>query len=81
MMMKENAIGSPLWASKAMIDSVNQVCNDMAWGERREIGRIGLALQDFICRDLIEEIVGELASFSLCMYSLPFQACQRSLRF
>lgn len=73
---------SPMWGSKAMIDSVNEVCRDIAWGERREVGRIGLALQDHICRDLIEEFVKDLLG-SFCMFkcSLPFEACRRSLRF
>ncbi|RDX74869.1 hypothetical protein CR513_45330, partial [Mucuna pruriens] len=46
-----------MWSSKAMIKSVDEVCRDVAWGEKREVGRIGLALQDCICRDLIEETV------------------------
>ncbi|KAL2320558.1 hypothetical protein Fmac_029527 [Flemingia macrophylla] len=66
-----------MWSSKAMIKSVEEVCRDVAWGEQREVGRIGLALQDFICRDLIDEIVRELG----CVYTLPFQACKRRLCF
>eukprot|EP00257_Ricinus_communis_P026525 XP_025013939.1 uncharacterized protein LOC8275203 isoform X2 [Ricinus communis] len=61
----------PLWTSKAMIESVNEVCRDIAWGERREIGRIGLTLQDHICRDLIEEIVKEMGCY--CIYLQPPQ--------
>lgn len=75
---------SPLWSSKAMKGTVEEVCKDIAWGEEREIGRIGLALQDHICRDLIEEIVNELGSFqsySKVNYSLPFEACKRRLCF
>ncbi|KAL5739360.1 hypothetical protein ACOSP7_028262 [Xanthoceras sorbifolium] len=68
----------PFWISNAMIDSVNEVSRDISWGEKREIGRIGLALQDFICRDLIEEFVRD---YSCCMYSLPFDACKRRLLF
>lgn len=64
---------------RAMVESVNQVCSDIAWGERRELGRIGLALQDHICRDLIDEIVKELGSHPL--HSLPFEECKRRLRF
>ncbi|KAJ0098351.1 hypothetical protein Patl1_21027 [Pistacia atlantica] len=75
----QEKVTSPMWASKAMIESVNEVCKDIAWGEKREIGRIGLVLQDRICRDLIEEIVRELECFP--MFSLPFEACKRSLRF
>jgi hypothetical protein len=65
-----------------MIESVNEVCKDIAWGERREIGRIGMALQDYICRDLIEEIVKEMG-FD-CIYQLgplPFESCKKRLRF
>ena len=61
---------SLMWSSKAMIKSVEEVCRDIAWGEKRELGRIGLALQDYICKDLIEEIVRELG----CLYTLPFEA-------
>ena len=66
-----------MWSSKAMIKSVDEVCKDVTWGEKRELGRIGLALQDYICRDLIEEIVRELG----CFYTLPFEACKRRLCF
>ncbi|KAK2663009.1 hypothetical protein Ddye_001583 [Dipteronia dyeriana] len=77
-----NIQAKPFWISKAMIDSVNEVCRDISWGETREIGRIGLALQDFICRDLIEEFVQELVCYSCCnIYSLPFDACKRRLLF
>ncbi|KAK3212062.1 hypothetical protein Dsin_016768 [Dipteronia sinensis] len=77
-----NIQAKPFWISRAMIDSVNEVCRDISWGETREIGRIGLALQDFICRDLIEEFVQELACYSCCnIYSLPFDACKRRLLF
>ncbi|KAJ6778974.1 hypothetical protein OIU74_002711 [Salix koriyanagi] len=77
-----SVVSSHLWTSKAMIESVNEVCKDIDWGERREIGRIGLALQDYICRDLIEEIVKELG-FD-CFYKiapLPFESCKRRLHF
>jgi hypothetical protein len=64
---------SNIWSSKAMIESLEEVCRDIAWGERREIGRIGLALQDHICSDLIEEIAREMGSCG--MDALPFEAC------
>ncbi|KAK1562702.1 hypothetical protein Q3G72_015883 [Acer saccharum] len=77
-----NIQAKPFWISRAMIDSVNEVCRDISWGETREIGRIGLALQDFICRDLIEEFVQELACYSCFnIYSLPLDACKRRLLF
>lgn len=66
-----------MWSSKAMIKSVDEVCRDVEWGEKRELGRIGLALQDYICKDLIEEIVRDLG----CLYTLPFEACRRRLCF
>lgn len=68
-----------VWGSKAMAESVEEVCRDIAWGERREVGRIGLVLQDYICRDLIEETVTEMGYVP--MYSLPFEACKRKLCF
>lgn len=68
-----------MWSSRAMIESVEEVCRDISWGEKREIGRIGLALQDHICRDLIEEIVTDLGCY--CFYTLPFEACKRRLSF
>ncbi|KAG6769019.1 hypothetical protein POTOM_024634 [Populus tomentosa] len=78
----ESVVSSPLWSSKAMIESVNEACRDAAWGERREIGRTGLALQDYIFRDLIEEIVKEMG-FD-CIYQLgplPFESCKKRLSF
>ncbi|XP_010427518.1 PREDICTED: uncharacterized protein LOC104712340 [Camelina sativa] len=48
---------------RTLMESVNQVCDDVASGQRREIAKIGLALHDHICRDLIAETVREL-SFS-----------------
>ncbi|ESQ44401.1 hypothetical protein EUTSA_v10006250mg [Eutrema salsugineum] len=50
---------------RSLMDSVNQVCDDVAAGQRREVAKIGLALHDHICRDLIAETVHEL-SFSYC---------------
>ncbi|KAJ4896020.1 hypothetical protein Rs2_22814 [Raphanus sativus] len=48
----------------SLMESVNQVCEDVASGQRRELAKIGLALHDHICRDLISETVRELSSFS-----------------
>ncbi|KAK9291074.1 hypothetical protein L1049_009261 [Liquidambar formosana] len=76
----ENRAASPLWSSRAMVESVDEACRDIAWGEKRELGRIGLALQDHICRDLIEEFVIEMGRFN-CLRSLPFEACKRRLCF
>ncbi|KAB5519233.1 hypothetical protein DKX38_023552 [Salix brachista] len=77
-----SVVSSHLWTSKAMIESVNEVCKDIAWGERREMGRIGLALQDYICRDLIEEIVKEMGFDCYNKIApLPFESCKRRLHF
>ncbi|KAA8517863.1 hypothetical protein F0562_015348 [Nyssa sinensis] len=78
---KQESAVSPLWSSEAMKKSVEQVCKDIAWGEKREIWRIGLVLQDNICRDLIEETVKELGCPNLKIYSLPLQGCKRRLSF
>ncbi|KAG2258293.1 hypothetical protein Bca52824_077587 [Brassica carinata] len=49
---------------RSLMESVNQVCEDVASDQRREVAKIGLALHDHICRDLISETVHELSSFS-----------------
>ncbi|KAJ0246803.1 Uncharacterized protein HA466_0172910 [Hirschfeldia incana] len=49
---------------RSLMESVNQVCEDVASGQRREVAKIGLALHDHIFRDLISETVHELSSFS-----------------
>uniref|UniRef100_A0A7N0SZ02 Uncharacterized protein n=1 Tax=Kalanchoe fedtschenkoi TaxID=63787 RepID=A0A7N0SZ02_KALFE len=51
---------SPLWCSRAMVATVEKACNEIAWGENREMGRIGMALQAQIYRDLVEETVKEV---------------------
>ncbi|KAK1365928.1 hypothetical protein POM88_041489 [Heracleum sosnowskyi] len=80
---REAVLSPPPRTSKAMIESVVEVCNDIASGEKREVGRMGLVIQDHICRDLIEEFVKDLGhsfnSRNIC--SLPFQACKRKLCF
>lgn len=76
-------LGLGSWGSKAMEESVNEVCRDIKWGQKREIGRIGVALQDFICKDLIEETVIDLG-FCCTSYQpppLPLESCKRMLRF
>ncbi|XP_059297164.1 uncharacterized protein LOC132050119 isoform X2 [Lycium ferocissimum] len=75
--MKSVVTTSPLWCSKAMIQSVEEVCNDIAWGQHREAGRIGLVLQDHICRELIEELIKEMDLVGL--RSLLFIACKKRL--
>lgn len=70
--------------SRGMRESVEQVCRDFEWGQRREARRIGPALQDQICGELIEETVNELGLFgsnSPTPVIPPFEACKRRLRF
>lgn len=77
---REAVATSPvMWCSKAMVQSVEEVCRDIACGEHREAGKIGLVLQDYICADLIQELVKDLGSSSPCTVSLPFEACRRRL--
>ncbi|KAK4581262.1 hypothetical protein RGQ29_024793 [Quercus rubra] len=76
---EKNDASSPIWSSKALKDSIDEVCRDIAWGEKRETGRIGVTLQEYICKDLIEEIVTEMGCCD--MYALPFEACKRRLCF
>ncbi|KAG8372240.1 hypothetical protein BUALT_Bualt12G0045900 [Buddleja alternifolia] len=73
------AAASPPWTSRAMVESVEEVCSDIAWGEKREIGKIGVGLQDYLCKDLVEELVKELNVFY--MQPLPLEACKKRLRF
>lgn len=78
--IKRKATTTPsFWSSKAMIQSVDEVCSDIAWGEKREMGNIGLTLQNQIFKDLIEDFVKELGFHF--MYRLPFDACKRRLSF
>ncbi|KAJ4836454.1 hypothetical protein Tsubulata_023093 [Turnera subulata] len=79
----ENMQYSRQMTSKAMVASVNEVCRDIAWGERRETGRIGLALQDIIYKDLLQEIVHELSTNYIDdnLPALPFESCKRRLNF
>lgn len=71
----EKAAASPGWGSKAMTESVERASKDIAWGEKREVGRIGVALQDHICRDLIQETVLEMG------FHFPASSCRTRLRF
>lgn len=79
---KERAATPSFWSSKAMIQSVDEVCNDIAWGEKREVGTIGQMLQNQIFKDLVEEFVKDEVSYYHCIvYQLPFEACKRRLSF
>lgn len=81
----EKAAESPLCSNSkvAMRDCVEEVFKDISWGQKREMGRIGLALQNQIYGDLIEELVKDLNFSHTCSYysSLPFEACKRRLCF
>ncbi|GER51961.1 3-bisphosphoglycerate-dependent phosphoglyceratemutase [Striga asiatica] len=70
---------APPWCSRAMVKSVEEVCGDIVWGQKREIERIGLVLQDHLCRELVEELAIELKSCNI--YALPFDSCKRKLCF
>lgn len=78
---KSTGYSPPRSTSKAMVESVDEVCKDIAWAEEREFGRIAVVIHDYICRDLIEEIVKDMGSFSYNKCSLPLQACKRRLCF
>ncbi|KAL5546903.1 hypothetical protein UlMin_006590 [Ulmus minor] len=88
---EEASAAALIWGNKSMKESVEEVCGDIAWGESREIGRIGLALQEHICRDLIEDFVSDMMASFLFKFSfnrrnrvcssLPFEACKRRLCF
>ncbi|KAK4776471.1 hypothetical protein SAY86_005159 [Trapa natans] len=66
---------------KGMKESVEKVCREVERGERREVGRIGVDLQDHICRDLIQETVKELGL--VCNSQNPgiISRCRRRLSF
>ncbi|KAL0404714.1 UNVERIFIED_CONTAM: hypothetical protein Sradi_2112200 [Sesamum radiatum] len=78
---RQAAASQPVRSSRAMVKSVEEVCRDIAWGEKREAGRIGLVLQDQLCRELIEEVVKELVKPSGNVQPLPLEACKRRLCF
>ncbi|XP_011070026.1 uncharacterized protein LOC105155777 [Sesamum indicum] len=78
---RQAAASRSVRSSRAMVESVEEVCRDIAWGEKREVGRIGLVLQDQLCRELIEEVVKELVKPSRNVQPLPLEACKRRLCF
>lgn len=55
-----NLRNSTLWCSRAMVEAVEKTSSEMTWGEKREQGRIGMALQEQIYRDLINETLKEV---------------------
>ncbi|VFQ72295.1 unnamed protein product [Cuscuta campestris] len=64
--------------SREMAESVEEACSDIACGEHGEARKIGAALQEGICTDLIHEVVKDLGH-SPCKLSLPFDGCRRRL--
>ena len=76
-----------------MVESVEEVCRDVEWGQTSEVGVIGLLIQDFIFKDLVEEITKEMMLMmknkrsgcfdyvfgSSRIVSLPDEACKRKL--
>ncbi|CAH9079268.1 unnamed protein product [Cuscuta epithymum] len=79
---EEVIVSSPVkWRSKAVVRSVEEVCRDIACGEHGETRKIGVVLQDYICKELIQELVKELgySEYSPWKHSLPFEACRRRL--
>ncbi|GMH20243.1 hypothetical protein Nepgr_022084 [Nepenthes gracilis] len=79
----DRTVAAAPWRSRsAMAQSVNEVCRDVAWGHNREVAKVGLAIQDYIYRDLIDGITRELACCDLySSSSLPFGTCKRKLCF
>lgn len=73
--------------SKAMKESVIEVCRIVESGQTQEVRGIGLLLQDFILKELIDDITKDLCNASyLHVYrntslslNLPFDACKRKL--
>lgn len=78
-MHTKTSMGSPIWSSKAKVESVKEVFQEAFWEERWELERIGIMLEDYMFGDLIEETVRELGHSY--MYTLPFEACRRVLSF
>ncbi|KAL2895696.1 Translation initiation factor IF-2 [Bienertia sinuspersici] len=78
-----SATSTPTPWSAAMKESVIEVCRDVEWGQRQEVGRIGLVLQDSIFRELVDDIIKDMSScfrpYRTC--KLPFEAWKRKLSF
>ncbi|KAJ4970737.1 hypothetical protein NE237_003836 [Protea cynaroides] len=71
---------SPLRNSTALIESIHEVCQEVNWGEKWELRRIGLVIQDHIFAGLIEEIVREFGCCNLYS-SLPYEKIRKRLSF
>ncbi|XP_057548112.1 uncharacterized protein LOC130826541 isoform X2 [Amaranthus tricolor] len=75
--------------STAMKECVIEVCQEVEWGQIQQVGRIGLLIQDFILKDLIDETIKDLGFCSyfdhvcsgISSFKLPFEACKKQLCF
>lgn len=75
--------------SMSMKECVIEVCQEVEWGQIQQVGRIGLLIQDFILKDLIDEIIKDLGFCSyfdhvcsgISSFILPFEACKKQLCF
>ncbi|KAF8052235.1 hypothetical protein N665_1584s0008 [Sinapis alba] len=62
----ETRDAAPIMVKKigqSLMESVNEVCDEVASGQQREVAKVCLAIHDHICRDLIAETVHELSYF------------------
>ncbi|KAL8162940.1 hypothetical protein V2J09_014429 [Rumex salicifolius] len=77
-----STLSSPRSIGDSMEEAVNEVCKDVETGREREIEKLGLVFEDFIYRDLIEEMAKDLLGRRYHMESgMPFEKCKRKLRF
>ncbi|RZC79151.1 hypothetical protein C5167_003348 [Papaver somniferum] len=74
---------------KEKVEIVNEACLDVVCGERWELGRIGVILEDYMFNELIQETVRELllgccSTYTNILYSsssLPSGSCKKKLCF
>ncbi|KAI3862820.1 hypothetical protein MKW98_008660 [Papaver atlanticum] len=74
---------------KEKVEIVNEACLDVVYGERWELGRIGVILEDYMFNELIQETVRELllgccSTYTNILYSsssLPSGSCKKKLSF
>ncbi|KAI3926885.1 hypothetical protein MKX01_032800 [Papaver californicum] len=74
---------------KTKVEIVNEACLDAVCGERWELGRIGVVLEDYMFNELIDETVRELllgccSTYTNIIYSsssVPYGSCKKKLCF
>ncbi|KAI3917016.1 hypothetical protein MKX01_003465 [Papaver californicum] len=74
---------------KAKVEIVSEACLDAVWGERWELGRIGVVLEEYMFNELIQETVRELllrccSTYTNILYSsssVPYGSCKKKLCF